>query len=184
MNLWATYSSFFVVVVIFGGLGAYVYYDNHKIVPQVEELNLTAKVPVTSEEKVVSKEDEWKIYFPEVKTMTIGQKEVQASIAKSWPDRIKGLSDTPYLPDNIVKIFVFDSVGFHSIWMKDMNYSIDIIWVDESKKIVHIVEGASPDSYPEAFIPEIPAKYVIETAANFVSENRIMVGDDVVLPNL
>ncbi len=184
MNLWATYASFFVVLVLFLGLGGYAYFQNQRVLPEVQETSLAAKVPLTEAEKAISKEDEWKIYYPTVKTMTIGQKVVQASVAQSWPERIKGLSDTPYLPNDIVKLFVFDSVGFHSIWMKDMNYSIDIIWVDESNKIVHIEEGATPESYPAAFVPKIPAKYVIETNENFVADNQIVIGDDVVLPNL
>ncbi len=183
MNQWATYSIFSIVVILFSGLGGYVYYEGNKQASVIDESSLTATIPLVNEPEEVKKE-EWETYFSDLKAMTIGQKQVRVSIAKSWPERIKGLSDTPYLPSDIVKLFVFDSVGFHSIWMKDMNYSIDIIWVDEANKIVHIVEGATPESYPAAFVPKVPAKYVIETVENFVKENQIVVGDDVVLPNL
>lgn len=122
--------------------------------------------------------------YPDTKPMTIKDVAVRASIAQSWPQRIKGLSDTPYLPEDVVKLFVFDSAGMHSFWMKDMNYSIDILWVDEAGVIVHIEENASPESYPAMFVPKTEALYVIETVAGFVAAQGIMEGDSVVLPTL
>lgn len=122
--------------------------------------------------------------YPNTKPITIGSVTVQASIAQSWVDRIKGLSDTPYLPDDIVKLFLFESSALHGIWMKDMNYDIDIIWVDEALSIVHIEKDVSPDTYPTSFIPDVPARYVIETAAGFVTTHAIKKGDRVVLPKV
>lgn len=122
--------------------------------------------------------------YPNTKPMTIGSVTVQASIAQSWVDRIKGLSDTPYLPDDIVKLFLFESSALHGIWMKDMNYAIDIIWVDEALSIVHIEKAVSPDTYPTSFIPDVPARYVIEAAAGFATTHAIKKGDRVVLPEI
>jgi uncharacterized membrane protein (UPF0127 family) len=132
------------------------------------------------EEKIIPTEDN---AFPETKSMLIGGVAVQASIAKTWPERIKGLSKTLFLPENIVKFFIFESSGFHSIWMKDMNYAIDIIWVNEDSEIVYIVNNATPESYPENFSPDQPAMYVIETVSGFVIANNIKVGDIVKLPD-
>lgn len=120
--------------------------------------------------------------YPDRKPMIIKDVMVEASVAKNWPDRIAGLSDTPFLPPEVVKLFVFDSPALHSIWMKDMNYAIDILWVTEDKKITYIVNDASPESYPELFTSEQPAVYVIEAAAGFVSDHDISVGDTVTLP--
>ena len=149
--------------------------------------------PITSTEVLTSQTQEvkndiatssiaWQTVYPVVTPMIIGSTAVQASVAETWPDRIKGLSDTPYLPDEVVKFFVFDSLGFHSIWMKDMNYSIDIIWLDETGKIVHLVEGAAPESYPAMFVPEKEAKYVVETVSGFIQKNQITVDSSVTLP--
>ncbi|MES2748899.1 MAG: DUF192 domain-containing protein [Patescibacteria group bacterium] len=106
----------------------------------------------------------------------IGGISLQASIADTDRERAQGLSDTPYIPAGIAKFFIFETEQPWSFWMKDMNYPIDIFWVNESGRVVHVVEFASPDSYPESFVPPAPAKYVIETKAGFAQENNIGVG--------
>lgn len=184
MNYWPTYSLVGVLLVMLGVVILFVYKNNQEATAdaaKAAEKNLAASVV---NEVKVAPEDAWKIIYPDTKSLKIGSIEVLASVAESWPDRIKGLSNTPYLPDNVVKLFIFDSPGQHSIWMKDMNYSIDIIWVDENNSVVYIEEEASPASYPEMFAPTSPAKYVIETAAGFVKKNAVTLGEKVVLPSL
>lgn len=168
-----------VMVFMFASFGFVVY----KSVQNEEPYKNLAAAPVTKEAPY-STETLWDVIYPGTESMKIGEQNVKASIAQSWPDRIKGLSDTPYLPEDVVKIFVFDSSGYHSIWMKDMNYSIDIVWVDEDSKIVHIERDASPESYPAMFVTETPAKYVIETISGFADKYGIKVGDLVELPIL
>lgn len=138
-------------------------------------------IPIETEEPEILTED-WRLIYPDTILMTIGGVEVQASVADTLPKRIKGLSGTPFLPENVVKLFAFGAAGIHSIWMKDMNYSLDILWVDKDGSIVHIEEDVSPDTYPEAFSSLVPAWYVIEANAGFVASSSISVGDEVVLP--
>jgi uncharacterized protein len=117
--------------------------------------------------------------------VTIGERIIlQASVADSIPERIKGLSNTPYLPEGVVKLFAFGAEGEHGIWMKDMNYPLDIIWVAKNGVIVHIEERVSPETYPESFSSPKPAWYVIEANAGFVASSSLAVGDEVVVPNL
>lgn len=139
---------------------------------------------VLVKKKVLTEDDSWEEIFPGTKLMLISDFEVNASVAKTWPERIQGLSGTPYLPENVVKLFVFDAPGLHSIWMKDMKYPIDILWVSDDSEIVHIVKNATPDSYPELFLPEREAYYVIETKAGFVDDKGVEIGDKVILPDL
>lgn len=120
---------------------------------------------------------DWRLIYKNTTPISVGGKIVQASIAKTYPERIQGLSGTPYLPEEVVKLFIFDTAGLHSIWMKDMNYSIDIMWLNEDKEIIYIVENASPDSYPESFTPDEDALYVVEAVVGFVQKNDINLGD-------
>jgi uncharacterized membrane protein (UPF0127 family) len=147
------------------------------------------KPPVETPSNVSTKEDvglneTWQSIYPDTKKMTLGNIVVDVSVADTWPERIQGLSNTPYLPEHVVKLFVFDSSGVHSFWMKEMNYSIDIIWLSEDNEVVHIVEGAAPESYPAMFSPEREAMYVIETADGFVKKNGVTIGSKVTLPEL
>jgi len=139
--------------------------------------------------KEVVQEEDWRAIYPNTIQILIGDVVVQASIADSLSKRIKGLSDTPFLPPQVVKLFAFGVPGTHSIWMKNMNYSIDIIWASEDGTIVHIEENVSPNTYSkespassESFSSPVPAWYVVETSAGFVASNTIAVGDKVVLP--
>jgi uncharacterized membrane protein (UPF0127 family) len=128
--------------------------------------------------------EDWRTYYPELVPIVVGEVAVQASVADSIPERIKGLSNTPYLPEGVVKLFAFGAEGEHGIWMKDMNYPLDIIWVAKSGMIVHIEDNVSPETYPESFSSPKPAWYVIEASAGFVASSSIKVGDEVVVPDL
>lgn len=98
-------------------------------------------------------------------------------------ERIQGLSDTPALPVDVVKLFVFGSGGEQAIWMKDMEYALDIIWADKEGKIVHIEKNVAPETYPKSFSSPVPAWYVIEANAGFVASSSIEVGDDLEIGN-
>ncbi len=181
------------------GLFGYVYIVEKASVPEAvskpepqEELmaalldlfGTESEITETGEPETVSSTGEdWREYYPVTSPMQIAGVAVEASVAKTWPERIKGLSGTPYLPERVAKVFVFDAAGFHSIWMKDMLYAIDILWVDEAGKVVHIVQDARPDSYPEIFIPEVPAMYVIEVRTGFVEAYDISINSVVTLPD-
>ncbi|MBY0309992.1 DUF192 domain-containing protein [Patescibacteria group bacterium] len=122
--------------------------------------------------------------FPVRYPMQIGTTAVEASVATSLPDRVRGLSGTKNLPDSVVKLFIFETDEPHGIWMKDMNYPIDILWVDGTGTIVHIAPNTLPDTYPESFSSPVPARYVIEAVAGFVAKHNVAVGTRVELPTL
>lgn len=102
---------------------------------------------------------------------------LKAEIASTESDRAKGLSGRKDMSEDEALKMVFDEEDYHSIWMKDMNFSIDIIWVDTDREVVDIKENASPESYPEVFTPQSPAKYILEVKAGVVSENDLKIGD-------
>ncbi len=79
-------------------------------------------------------------------------------------------------------LFVFDQVDYHGIWMKDMLFPIDLIWIDEDLVVVGIEKGVRPDTYPRTFRPPLPAKYLIETTERYTETFGISVGDEVRLP--
>ena len=73
--------------------------------------------------------------------------------------------------------FVFDKPGLHAIWMKDMRFSIDVLWLDDTLRVIHIEERLSPDSYPEVFKPRAPARYVLEVPAGAIEQYSFRTGD-------
>jgi uncharacterized membrane protein (UPF0127 family) len=94
------------------------------------------------------------------------------------PSRVTGLSGVESLKPNGGLLMAFTSDDTWSIWMKDMNISLDIIWLDSTKDVVHIVKNAGPElSTHTTFTPNKPARYVLELAAGSVQKYDINVGD-------
>src|SRR3989344_507351 len=78
-----------------------------------------------------------------------------------------------------VAFFVFQNDGYHTFWMKDMLFSIDIIWLSHEGTVVDIAKDVSPDTFPMSFSPRAFARYVLELPARFVEEYTIQIGDEV-----
>ena len=113
-----------------------------------------------------------------------GKVEFKVDFAATPEQRTQGLSDREYLAADEGLLFVFQSPGRHSFWMKDMNFAIDIIWIDENKSVVDISENASPESYPDyAFSSSQEALYVLEINGGLVQKYGIKVGDSLILTN-
>jgi len=111
-----------------------------------------------------------------VRMLTIGGKTLEVEIADTLVSRKQGLSGKESLGDNQGMLFVYGEPGNYSFWMKDMKFAIDIIWIDENKKIVDITYNAVPESYPQTFSPKLPAKYVLEVSGLWVEEHGIGIG--------
>jgi len=98
-------------------------------------------------------------------------------IADTAAERQQGLSGRASLSDTKALLFVLDKPVKECIWMKDMKFSIDILWFDSNKKLVHEKRNVSPETYPEKFCPPVDTKYIVETAAGVAEKNRIKLGD-------
>ena len=121
------------------------------------------------------------LLFPNDKViLKISDIRLQIEVADTGEERVKGLSDRESLGYRDGMLFIFDNESLHGIWMKDMNFAIDILWIDEGYKVVDIKKDAKPESYPEVFIPEVPSKYVLEVNAGFLEENDIEIGDKII----
>lgn len=146
------------------------------------ELGSDETVDLTVDTSSDTGQKDWRRYYPATVPIVIGETTVMASVADTLPERIQGLSNTPYLPDGVVKMFVFGALGTHSIWMKDMLYPIDIIWVSEEGVILHVEADVSPDTYPTSFSsPSANAWFVIEANAGFAEKYTIKKGDKVLV---
>ncbi len=109
--------------------------------------------------------------------LDINNKDIPLIVSDTEASRIAGLSGRATLVKGSAMLFVFDKPDTYGFWMKDMKFPIDIIWLDENKKVVDIEKNASVDSYPEQFFPPEKSLYVIETNAGFSDENNIEVGN-------
>jgi uncharacterized membrane protein (UPF0127 family) len=110
-------------------------------------------------------------------TLRLGDGIFTAHVATTESARQKGLGDTELLADNEAMILAFERDARWSIWMKDVEYPIDVVWLDARHKVVHIVKNMPPSSYPDtSFMPDKPARYVVEFAAGTVEKKAIRIG--------
>jgi uncharacterized membrane protein (UPF0127 family) len=110
-------------------------------------------------------------------SVVIGGEKIAVALAITDAQRQQGLSGTQSLKEGEGMLFVFSDDGPHHFWMKDMNYSIDIIWIDSDGRIVHIEPSLSPDTYPTSYGPDTPSRYVLEVNAGFAQAHALKVGD-------
>lgn len=109
---------------------------------------------------------------------------VSVRIANTEAEREAGLSGTEPLSLKEGMLFVFEKEGIYGFWMKDMNYPIDIVWISQDKKIIHIEKNIIPETYPEIFRPSSSALYVLELSSGFCQKYGIKIGDTVKIPQI
>jgi uncharacterized membrane protein (UPF0127 family) len=102
---------------------------------------------------------------------------VMVDIADTEASRVAGLSGRASLADGHGLLMVFQEDDRSGIWMKDMRFSIDVIWADARGNIITVYPNMDPSSYPQVFYPDAPARYVLEVPAGFIELHNIAVGD-------
>lgn len=96
-------------------------------------------------------------------------------IANTNEERIRGLSNRINLPENQGMLFIFERVEEQCMVMRDMKFSLDIMWLNEQKKILKIEENLSPDTYPDLFCAD-ETKYVLEFNRGFAEKHGLKTG--------
>jgi uncharacterized membrane protein (UPF0127 family) len=112
----------------------------------------------------------------------IGSARISVEVVESSEERKLGLSNRNELSANEGMLFVFEEVGAHGIWMRNMKFPIDIVWISEDLYVVDIKKRATPDSYPNIFYPKENARYVLEVNDRFTEVWNIGIGDKVSIP--
>ena len=107
--------------------------------------------------------------------------EIQTEIAGTSLSRERGLSYRKNMKNNEGMLFVFDKPGKYGFWMKDMNFPLDIIWLDESGRVVYTEDNVATSTYPGYFINSPQAKYVLELNAGVAKKIGIYLGTKLVI---
>lgn len=101
--------------------------------------------------------------YQDSQSIKIGDSVIKVEVADTDAERMQGLSDRKSLEKGYGMLFIFDKPYQYGFWMKDMNFPIDIIWLDEEFKVISIERNVGPETFPKVFYPPIPIKYVVET---------------------
>ncbi|MCX6560318.1 MAG: DUF192 domain-containing protein [Candidatus Aminicenantes bacterium] len=120
-----------------------------------------------------------KVYMPDGRSIT-------AELAATEAQRARGLMGRPRIGPDQGMLFVFDTEGIHSFWMKNTLVALDMVWLDRDHRIVHIAADVQPcprDPCPST-TPARPGLYVLELKAGIAAEFKLKLFDrlDFALP--
>jgi uncharacterized membrane protein (UPF0127 family) len=113
-----------------------------------------------------------KIYLPNGVSIT-------AELAVTDEERALGLMFREKIAPDQGMLFVFEEEGMHSFWMKNTRISLDILWLDKERRIIHIEQDVPPckeDPCP-SYSSKIPAQYVLELKNGSAIQNKLKLYD-------
>lgn len=103
-----------------------------------------------------------------------------AEIADTPENRTLGLSNRDSLDENKAMLFAFEIEGIYGFWMKDMNFPLDIIWIDKNLEIVGIEKNLQPcETGRSCFIvyPDEKIIYALEVNSGLSDRHGFEKGD-------
>jgi uncharacterized protein len=103
---------------------------------------------------------------------------LQVEVMVKDEDRAMGLMFRPSLPRDRGMLFIFERPDFHGIWMKNCKFPIDIVWLDEEHRVVHVAEAAPPCKAEPCpvYTPMKKAAYVVEINAGQARREKATLG--------
>lgn len=121
-----------------------------------------------------------KVFFPDGTAIT-------AELAITDEERQRGLMYREKINADQGMLFIFEEESIQSFWMKNMKFSIDIIWLDREKRIIHIERSVPPCSEEPCptYSSRIPAMYILEIKAGSADKNKLKLYDrlEFILPD-
>lgn len=89
-----------------------------------------------------------------------------------------GLMYRQSMANNQGMLFIFQDVAMHSFYMKNTEFPLDIIFIDENQKIASFQKNAQPFN-ETGLSSQVPIKYVLEINAGLSDTWNLAVGDSI-----
>ncbi|NGM70244.1 DUF192 domain-containing protein [Natronolimnobius sp. AArcel1] len=108
---------------------------------------------------------------------------VDVEVADTYSERHTGLSDHDSLEDGEGMLFVHASENERTYVMREMDFDIDIIFIDSDHEITSIehARAPEPDEDGEDLEHTGDGQYVLEVPRGYANETGMSVGDEVEL---
>lgn len=103
---------------------------------------------------------------------------LKIAIADDYKKREQGLMNVTKLPKDHAMMFIFENPQIASFWMKNTLIPLDIIFVDQSNKIVNIAKNNKPLN-ENLISSEYEIDKTIEVNAGIVDKYQIKIGDKI-----
>jgi len=116
------------------------------------------------------------------KKITVNDQTFTVDVADTDNKRVQGLSGRKNLKQNEGMLFIFPDKSIRAFWMKDMNFPLDIIWID-SDTIVGFVENAPPEGANpiNRYYSPVPVDKILELNAGTVKNLHIEKGQKIII---
>ncbi len=161
-------------LLIIGGIGFGLYWlwNNYDQLPEKKEI-------VSNKLKEITNLKKTKTPLNSI-PLTINRKTFFVEVVDTPTTRQKGLMFRENLPQNQGMFFIFDKSNIYDFWMPNVNFPLDIVWINKDFKVVDIITAPPclekniqkcPSIKPKAI-----AKYVLEVNAKAFNGN---IGDNV-----
>ncbi len=111
------------------------------------------------------------------KIVNIQGKVFIAKVALSKQEQIRGLGGRKNICSHCAMLFKFSQAGHYDFWMKEMQFNLDIIWINNGR-IVYLVKNVSKNSI-KIIKPPVLAQEVLEIKAENSSQYNFKIGDEV-----
>ena len=89
-----------------------------------------------------------------------------------------GLMYRQTMEDNQSMLFIFPDVAMHSFYMKNTEFPLDILFIDENQKIASFQKNAQPLN-ESSLSSKVPVKYVLEINAGLSDQWNLVEGDSI-----
>ena len=114
--------------------------------------------------------------------ITIGSFTWPVELALTGEQQAQGLSGRAELAAGSGMLFVWDQESRRSFWMPDMNFPLDMVWLNGDCAVTHITHNAPPQApgQSQADLPRYTVdqvQYVLEINAGEAEQHGIQVGD-------
>jgi uncharacterized membrane protein (UPF0127 family) len=109
-----------------------------------------------------------------------GGQEFKLEIAADQESRARGYMHRESIGASEGMLFLFPTTDLHSFWMKNCRTRLDIVWLDERKRIVDVASNVAPcpaDGPCPSHIPIESARYVLEFAGGTMKRLGVKRGD-------
>lgn len=100
---------------------------------------------------------------------------INVEISEKPADLTRGLMGPRVLELSEGMLFIFHNSEPRQFWMRNTRMSLDIIFIDEEKKVINVCDRTMPMS-DTVYTSEKPARYVVEVLAGFTKIYNITEG--------
>ncbi len=129
---------------------------------------------VTIDETLRSKE-------PKYIQAKLNDVQLRLETAENSAEWYQGLSNRTKLCQNCGMIFIFPETAKRTFVMRSMNFSLDIVWVN-NYEVIGFEKSLTPENEPYTqYKSSSPVNMVIELPAGFIEKNKIELGTKLII---